>query len=339
MRTVGIFKPPFHQSHIGQYIMCPKGFKFAYIDEIKPDKRGAKMIFGSAAHYLMKLVHQPNANIEELIKLESLYAAVDVAELKPNPDYPGDEKIPVAWDDSDKSNRGKQIEKWSIDFQKTLENYWKNKHNSNAKIILAEAKFRVTIAGFPFEGRIDQLRETPRGTWILVDYKSGASGIDKVELEVDYQYSIYGYALMHGEFLINNNWISLGRYPDFIAGYRLMDHLPYKRKTTSKNGTFNVGEQRGPGMYLAERKEADYEMMQEDLAVICRQIMGPHFSYKTKRLEKGGAFGRHPNNYMGNCAMCGFRQECITERRDSLSVEDSTADEARKQLKELGIAE
>ncbi|WP_128694086.1 UvrD-helicase domain-containing protein [Methanoculleus taiwanensis] len=48
-----------------------------------------------------------------------------------------------------------------------------------------EVPFRATIGGVPFKGAIDRLVRRPDGTWVLIDYKTGAAGEDALPRKVE----------------------------------------------------------------------------------------------------------------------------------------------------------
>lgn len=286
-------KPIFHQSAIKLYSICPKQYWFLKVAGVKRETISSKMLFGSVYHEAVDQLHQ-GVVVDEAC-LREIIDTIEKAE-----------ETPTWWDD-----RQAEIDEWLLDAVPTLNNYWSKPFNREAKILLSEKEFTVKIGSFDFAGRIDQVRQTPEGELVLIDYKSGLMPNGEAEFELDYQLSIYAYALKH------DTTLGIERFPDKVGRYLLHDHLPYKRNGKKGDGTpYFKGNERGNGLYTTTRTEADYDAMIQDLSIICRQIVGPHFNAKTNRLESGGAFPRTPNFL--NCGMCPVRQECIDDRRANI---------------------
>jgi len=226
------------------------------------------------------------------------------------------------------------VNAWTVDFLKTLEVYWSKPWNRECEILLAEAKFEVMIGPFKFAGRIDQLRRYTKsyefeniqieaGEIHLNDFKTGESKITPGLLELGYQPSIYAWGLLHGSFIEDSkkqpNFGGTKWNVDKICLYRTMDHLPYKKRTVVKltGEIHEVGDERGPGMYLTTRCDKDFEAMITDLGYKCRQIVGPH--YGTNKLVKGGAFAREISYQNGTviCDTCDMLQECLADRHQA----------------------
>ena len=292
---------PFHQSQIADYCACPFRFYMKYVLGMEPETISTAMFLGTVMHKALADLHTRG-------EIPHLAEIINQCEK--------DEDRPVFWTD-----RNDEIEKFIDDAIPILTNYWNKPFNRDAKILLAEAEFTVSIGKFSFGGRIDQLRQTPDGEIILVDFKTGESAVNEHLIEIDYQLSIYSWACMNG--LFNNplkkqiNFEGKRWTPDKVGIYRTADHLPYKRKTTKKSTgeVFEVGDERGPGLYTTTRTDKDYDTMIQDLGVICRQITGPHFDNKTGKLAAGGAFGRTPN--IMSCQMCGLKDECLAARKQA----------------------
>jgi hypothetical protein len=263
--------------------------------EIAPETKTTKMFFGTVMHkaicYLHKDKHIPD--------LEAIINGCEADTVTGSDGYP---PCNIAWKDRDN-----EINKWMFDARSILERYWADKRNRYTEILLSEAEFTVDIAGFPFTGRIDQLRRNPDGTVILIDFKTGDSRYSDIMMELDFQLSTYDYGVINGKFPDYPD-IILPK-PDFVGIYHTALHLPYKRKTTVNGVTYQVGDQRpGDILKLTTRTENDFRVMIEDLGRKCRDIMGP--TYDGKCLRKGGSFPRSPQNIMG-CNTCPVKNECI----------------------------
>lgn len=297
------FEGSFHQSHIADYCTCPMYFRLRHIDEIQPETIPTYMFFGTVMHWLLGEIHD-HRDPERFIATQ-IRGRIDDYEEETSMDSP------VVWKD-----RESEIAEFISDAIPTLKNYWSKPHNHESTILLSETEFTVDIGGFPFAGRIDQLREMPDGTKAIVDFKTGKSGASEMLLELGYQLSIYHYACEHGTFKGHGK---INIRPDAVGIYRTMDHLPYKKNGKTKTKTYQKGDERGPGLYLATRTEADIEAMIQDLGIVCRNIKGPHYDNIKNQLASGGAFGRMPSYVYGQvaCDACSLKTECAAERRQA----------------------
>lgn len=254
-------------------------------------------------HNLLAELHETKD--ERMFDTETIEQYVDL--------YESNEDKKVWWDD-----REKQVKAWAKDTAITLKNYWAKPFNRDCMVLLSEFEVEVMIGKFLFAGRIDQLRRYD-DKYILVDFKTGLANTNEHLIELNYQLSIYSYALRN-KCLI-----------DEVGIYRTYDHLPYKK--SGKHG--NKGDERGQGLYTTTRTQHDYDAMIQDLGVICRQITGPHFDNKTGKLASGGAFGRTPN--IMSCQMCSFRTECLDARRKEILIDEGLVEEAKNALIEAGL--
>ncbi len=300
------FEGPFHQSHIADYCTCPMYFRLKEIDGIRPETVPSYMLFGIAFHKAIHILHQCK-------DLDAIDFNVIVDECEKEVEAGSDNHPPQKtwWDDRDA-----EIAAFIADAEETLKVYWSKPHNYESTILLSETEFTVDIGGFPFAGRIDQLREMPDGTKAIIDFKTGKSAASEMLLEIGYQLSIYHYACEHGEFKGHGK---VNMRPDAVGLYRTMDHLPYKKNGTKKGVAFQKGDERGPGLYLATRTETDIRAMIQDLGIVCRNIKGPHYDNIKNQLAAGGAFGRMPSYVFGQvaCDTCSLKAECAAERRQA----------------------
>jgi RecB family exonuclease len=264
------------------------------------------MFFGIVMHRAIHILHQ----VGELDGID-FSVIVDKCEDEVEEGYGGHPPQIVGW-----QNKEAEISAFIFDAVPILKVYWSKPYNHNAEIILSETEFAVDIGGFPFAGRIDELRRGPDGKTIINDYKTGKSAASEMLLEIGYQLSIYFYACEHGTFEGHGK---IGIRPDFVGLYRTMDHLPYKKAGTKKGKAFVAGDERGPGLYLGTRTDADIDAMIQDLGIICRSIVGPRYDAKLKHLVKGGSFGRMPSYVFGQvaCDTCSLKTECAAERRQA----------------------
>lgn len=300
------FTGPFHQSHIADYCTCPMYFRLKDIDGMLPETVPSYMLFGIMFHKAFHVLHQ----CKDLDAVDwNVIANQCEKEVEAGSDnYPPQR---VWWDDRDA-----EIAAFIADAEETLKVYWSKPHNHESTILLSETEFAVDIGGFPFAGRIDQLREMPDGRKVIIDFKTGKSAASEMLLELGYQLSIYHYACEHGTFKDHGK---VNIRPDAVGIYRTMDHLPYKKNGKTKTKTYSKSDERGPGLYLATRTTADIRAMIQDLGIVCRNIKGPHYDNIKNQLAAGGAFGRMPSYVYGQvaCDACSLKTECAAERRQA----------------------
>lgn len=300
------FEGSFHQSHIADYCTCPMYFRLRHIDGMQLETVPSYMLFGIAFHKAIHVLHQCK-------DLDAIDFNVIIDKCEKEIEAASDNYPPQRtwWDDRDS-----EATAFIVDADETLKVYWSKSYNRDANILLSEVEFTVDIGGFPFAGRIDQFREMPDGTKAIIDFKTGKSGASEMLLELGYQLSIYHYACEHGTFKDHGK---INMRPDVVGIYRTMDHLPYKKNGKTKMKTYQKGDERGPGLYLATRTDTDIEAMIQDLGIVCRNIKGPHYDNIKNQLASGGAFGRMPSYVYGQvaCDACSLKTECAAERRQA----------------------
>ncbi len=282
------FDRAFHASDLRAYLACPRAFWLKEFMSQPPERRSVKMLHGSAMHCAIKRLHEDwNADPKQ-----TYLAALNQHEFE------GKEKdIPVAWDASDKDRDELANEAWAI-----LENYKAKEFNRECTIVLAEAEFKVSIGGYDFEGKVDQVRKCDLqngGNLWLLDFKTGNSRPSQQFLDLDYQFGIYTAALRDGEFKVNGTVSRPGCLPDRLAWYATYDHMPYQKKTTAKGVTHFAGDERGPAIYETKRTEQDLVALERDIKRVCGAI-------------RMGTFPRNPSQI--TCAMCRWWDACKADR-------------------------
>ena len=125
-----------------------------------------------------------------------------------------------------------------------------------------EVPFRASIGGAKFKGAIDRLVRRPDGTWVLIDYKTGAAGVEDIPAKVeDYavQVTIYRLAAEQilGEavepflyFVDSDRWVEVrgdeqrvpGEIRDAVAGIELrLFRMPECEGCNGRNGCRRPG--------------------------------------------------------------------------------------------------
>ncbi len=163
---------------------------------------------------------------------------------------------------------------------------------------LTGTKFTVKIgrAGI-FRGTIDMLRRMPDEKFELVDFKSSKFSPAEAMLNVDYQFSIYAYALWKGVFKMPDGKLKmLAIKPENIdiCWYHLRDHLEYKRN--GKNGV--IGDEKGDPRRITSRTRDQLADMKRDLSAIASNI---------HRMS----FPRNPS--YSTCPLCSYSNHCVED--------------------------
>ena len=270
------FNGPYRQSHLADYTVCPRKFYFTHVRELEPETVHASQIIGQAVHATIKEIHE-----HKLVEQKDIHWAF----LK----HYSTEREEI--------KRVNGTLHWSGDPKEVLEEagiyltaYANKPFNQEARILHAEYKWACQVGHYPFTGIIDQVREH-EGKMILVDFKTSSYRPAEEFLRRSYQLSLYAYAL----------WKEYGHPPDEIWHYHLKDHLPYKRSGSwGKTGT-----ERGPGVYITHRSEADLEYLEKDVARICAAM-------------RFGLYFRRPAN-LGSChGFCQHTDVCLGEMESPL---------------------
>lgn len=296
------FEGPFHAHHITDYVRCSGGFYLKQALGEKPEHASPKMLYGSALHRAIRMFHE-NGNARDGGMMGLLTEAWTVEEKRLE-----DEGVPVLWSDTD--GRAEMLAEGE-----TILAYYA-RANVGCEVVLAEAEFEVEIAGYPFAGRIDQVRiqDAPDGPemW-LVDFKLGTQSPKQIELDLSYQLSIYTLALMRGAFASCQPSL----FPDRICYYALRDHLPLKRKSVRNGVERQPGEERGPAMYFTSRSMEDILVAEQNIGRVCAAIRRNEF---------------FPEPGPMSCGMCHVQEAC----KAHIAPDQLSASERRRLVSALG---
>lgn len=226
IKRIGDDGEAFHASMIASYVSwCGLATKFQYLYGELPSHRSVKMVNGTMLHRAIELIHDDglfDADDDRLWLLAT--NALRFAEYEDR-NY----EIPVWWSDDNKAFEKEALIDEAV---LILHQYIRQPENRRCQILLNEAKFKVMIGKYPFEGRVDQLRRYTDGTIELVDFKSGVKLPGENELRRMYQFAVYALACRDGEFTTSTGEkIKIGQLPDKITWYHLRDHLTYQKPT------------------------------------------------------------------------------------------------------------
>ncbi len=157
-------------SSISSYQKCPLSYKFQYIDKL-PTKRSPDLSFGNSLHKALRFMY-------------------DVA--TPNPPSLEDIKNALVenWDSEGYDN---EVEEQNyLDYAcKIIEQYYVTNAGEFSVPIAIEHRFSIDVDGVNVVGFIDRVDKLPSGGFEIIDYKTNKRLPPKVQVERDFQLSIY----------------------------------------------------------------------------------------------------------------------------------------------------
>jgi len=273
------------QSQIYSYLRCPHQY---YLQSAEPDKRTFRhpaAMHGTVIHGLIRRMHDGDWDMD----LQAAYLLAFQHEVTTGQN----DTLPIRW-----KNEAEEREQYLADAVAMLEGYRSKDYNRNCKVLMAEAQFIVKMGRHQLTGTLDQLRQHPDGTLELVDFKSGKTAPPQTFVDLDYQLSMYAYALLHGTLLVDGKLLQPRILPDRLTLYFLRHHIPYKRATGGKS----AGEERGDPRISTTRSLDQLKALKQDVAHVSRMI-------------KMGCFPRSPDTL--KCGVCAFADTCRGATQDA----------------------
>ena len=273
------------QSTIYSYLRCPYQH---FLQSAEPDKRTFRhpaAMHGTVLHGLIKRLHEGDWEMD----LQAAYLLAFQHEVTNGQN----DTLPVRWKDE-----AEERDQYLSDAVAMLEGYRSKDYNRTCKILMAEAQFTVKMGRHQLTGTLDQLRQHPDGTLELVDFKSGKTAPPQAYVDLDYQLSIYAYALLHGTLLVDGKLLQPRILPDRLTLYFLRHHIPYKRASGGKS----AGEERGDPRISTTRNLDQLKAMKQDVAHVSRMM-------------KAGCYPRSPDPM--KCGVCAFADACRGATQDA----------------------
>jgi RecB family exonuclease len=276
---------PLRQSSIYSYLRCPYQYFLRTTDPDKSTFRHPAAIHGTVIHQLIRRMHDGDWDMD----LQAAYLLAFQEEVSNcRNDAP-----PIWWKDE-----SEERDQYLADAVAMLEGYRSKAYNRDCKILMAEAPFTVKMGRHQLTGTLDQLRQHPDGTLELVDFKSGKTAPPQAYVDLDYQLSIYAYALLHGTLLVDGKLLQPRMLPDRLTLYFLRHHIPYKRATGGKS----AGEERGDPRISTTRNLDQLKALKQDVAHVSRMM-------------KAGCYPRSPDPM--KCGVCAFADACRGATQDA----------------------
>ena len=289
------------QSTIKDWLNCPLMYRYRHVEGLKPAFRNLAALHGSALHLAIHELHTQGFDQD----LSNLYRSsfTQVRDAEP--------EIPIHW----KEGMEADLARLQANASEILEGYSSYTENRNTTVLFSEVRFRVRIRAYELSGTMDQVRRNSSGGCELIDLKSGMQRPNMRSLPVDWQLSLYAYALKHGEVLVNGKWIRPGLSVDRTVIYFLRAHEKYKRN--SKYG--RQGDEKGSPLMACEKPGWDLMRFKQD------------FLNLVKMITRDWPF---PNP--GACGFCAYHAIC---RQRSLFHASAKVRRVQANLEELGMLE
>ncbi len=271
---------PLRQSTIYGYLRCPYQHHLRTTDPTTQSFQHPAAVFGTAVHDLIRQMHEGDWDLD----LESYFLeAFDMAEKGSKP---------LRWKDE-----AKERAQYLADAVAILDGYRSKDYNRECRVLMAEATFTVRIGRHTVTGTVDQVRKCSDGSIVLVDFKTSKAAPPQMYVDLDYQLSLYAYALQHGTFLVDGKLVTPKITPDRLTLYFLRHHIPYKRATNGKA----AGEEKGDPRISTTRTTEQFRVLKKDVNCVARMI----------RL---GIYPRSPDPL--KCGCCGYAEACLSAARE-----------------------
>jgi RecB family exonuclease len=289
------------QSTIKDWLNCPLMFRFRHIEGLKPTFQNLAALHGSALHLAIHRLHEYGFN-QDLGKLYQ--AAFDIVRMEHS-------SIPIQWKQGEEAD----IARLKANAIEILKGYTAYSENQIAEILYSEVRFRVKIKGYRCTGTMDQVRRNSDGNLDLIDLKSGMQRPNMKSLPVDWQLSLYAYALKYGELFVQGVWTRPRLTVNRTVIYFLRAHERYKRN--SKYG--QKGDEKGRPLMACEKPVWDLTQFKQD------------FLNLVKMMTRDWPFP-NPNA----CGFCAYHQNCYQR---TLFHASSRIQRVQRDLAELGMVE
>ena len=289
------------QSTIKDFLNCPLMFSFRHLDKIPPEYRNSAALHGSTLHKLIYLIHEDKWHLDVKRYYREIFEEYELGNG-------GESLIPVRWE-----NRDKELTAFEENAIEIIAGYRNKPENRDCIVLYSEQQFRVKIAGHTFTGTIDQVRKYPDNTLELIDFKSGKQQPCKTALQNDWQLSLYGYALQHGEFEIAGDWFKPGLSADYASIYFLRGHEI--RKKASASGPAGI-EKCDPLLRIKPIAKDQQQFRGQIKLLLNAMLKDWHF----------------PNT--GHCHICQYTGHCLSRHQ---GIPKKLINEAKQRLREVHL--
>ena len=288
-----------HKSHAVTAKGCPKQLQYQTIWNIPPPFINESSVAGSAFHdtvadyHRFQKDHSLIVNPDPNIVMDDSYSIFDDVKF---------------WFEKFVANfhrRKENITKAAIkintvedikaeDFAKMIAGYIEKPYNRYAEPVLIETPFYFEIQrgrrAYKFAGTIDQLLKiqlqhfpvnpndvdvAKKGyVYIHRDIKTGKKS-DAEMLDVNDDINLYAYALAFAAFDVDGDGVCEQRInliPFAHCLYYVRDHIPYIKSGRRGDKTWQAGDDRGGGMYFAQRNYNQLKAIEDELIEIHKYV-------------------------------------------------------------------
>ncbi|WP_281778412.1 RecB family exonuclease, partial [Helicobacter suis] len=166
----------FSATKFNDYLTCPRRFYLKYIKNLTPPSKD-QFNMGTFLHKLLKKHYEEHKNTP--------VKASDLLELAQDEQLNALQRLEFEV----------AVDKMSAFFEKEKEIL------QSREVLVCEKKFKTSIAGFTFNGKIDRIDRLEDGSYAILDYKYKSKDklkvdtLENMEESQDYQLSIYHLAL------------------------------------------------------------------------------------------------------------------------------------------------
>jgi len=182
--------PHLSASSISKYIDCSLLYRFSKIDRLKPDFTMDVLIFGSAVHFVISLIHQGR-------KVGSPLGISDVCQAF-------EEQWAAAVNKTENLRYSKEntFESLMAQGKDMLKAYFESGLEEGFRVLSIEEPFRFAIPGLPVPiiGITDLTEEDHSGTVIITDFKTRSKAYSESEIDSDIQLTLYQMAMRASEY-------------------------------------------------------------------------------------------------------------------------------------------
>jgi len=175
---LGFQQKNFSFSKFDTFEKCPKQFWYQYVLNALPENQEAPALYkGKTFHEILEgsAKRQKEGKVDDVKKL--------LKELETKWDSTKYLTSPIQKEQQDKKS-----------LVPALESYQKWSSSNPNEIVAIELPFTIYIGGFKVNGVIDRVEKTPKGEYVVIDYKTGGKN-KKVDAKNSPQLNLYALAL------------------------------------------------------------------------------------------------------------------------------------------------
>lgn len=209
-------QPHLSVSSINEYVECGLQYKIDKIDRVKPEYASDALLFGSAIHRVLEIVHQAKRGKLRLALefLQSEWETQWQTIVNEHPDI--------------RYKEGESYESLLMTGKQLLAAYHRDVPQDSYKVLETESPFSFTIEGVPLPiiGVIDLIEEDEGGNLVITDFKTTSRAYSAEEIDKSFQLTVYHMAAKRNgfadrEILLRFDCLIKTRSPKFLQYYTI----------------------------------------------------------------------------------------------------------------------